>query len=120
MFGKERICAVIGIISEATYIDEETKCDPPEDTDEDIHWPVGEGRRERDQPQQGQEDGDGRNDLGVDVATKSPRVRIGLVQELAIDTCHDGSEGELRSSENHTDDAIYSHVAVDALGCVVG
>jgi hypothetical protein len=92
-----RVCA---------YIDEEAKGSPPANADDDVDRPVDKGRGERDQPYEREEDGDAGHHLGVDEATESPRVGVGLVQELAIDAGDDGGKRELRAAEQEADEAI--------------
>lgn len=60
-----------------------------------------EGPREGDQPDEREEDGYARDDLGVDEAAMTPARRMAnQVQVLAIDACDNGSKHQLRDAED--------------------
>lgn len=62
-----------------TYINEQTKGNPPQNAHEDIDWPGEEVAGEREKSKKSEEDGDTGHDLGVDLAAELPAGAVGLV-----------------------------------------
>lgn len=56
-----------------TYVNEQAKHNPPHDADEQVGRPVDEAAREGEQPDNGEDDGQARDDFCVDEATQIPR-----------------------------------------------
>lgn len=87
----ERVAAAV-----AEPVDQETKGNEPADGDDEVGRPVNEGPREGEQPDDRQQDGQGRDDLGVDEAAEGPRGLVVLgVEIMACDASDDGCEDEL-------------------------
>jgi hypothetical protein len=86
-------------------VDEKTEGDEPADGEENVPWPVDEAACEWDQEDDGRDDGNGSNDDGVDKATKSWSVLIGLVENPASDAGNNASKGQLGRSENNIKNA---------------
>lgn len=66
-------------------------------------------RREGEEPEESQENGDTGDDLGVDLTTQFPGGGVGLVKVLAVDTGDDGGEDELRGPKDDADNAFDGH-----------
>jgi len=112
-----------------TYIDQQTKHDKPEDRDEEVKGIVGKGARPGEQPDEGEEDGEGGDDLGVDEAGEGPRVLkarpVHVMQVAAVDAGDDGGKGELCGAQDGTAKLKNGHGSgcscdVDVIVVVVG
>jgi len=60
-------------------VDKKTKRCPPAETEYDVHRPVDEGPREGEQPYDGEQDGQSRDDFGVDEAAEIPGTATGVM-----------------------------------------
>ena len=91
----------------AEPVDDQAEGDEPADRDDEVSWPVNEAAAEGEQPDDGQEDGQAGDDLGVDEATQLPgRGTLGIVQVLAGEASDDGCEGQLWMESVHCLDII--------------
>lgn len=78
---------------------------------------MDEAAREGDEPDEGEEHGEGGDHLGVDEPGLLPvggRVGDG-VQVLAVDAGHDGAEDQLRGPEDHGYEVRQNHLGGCAL-----
>lgn len=87
------------VMMELTYVDQEAKGNDPGNKEEEINWPVDEGSSEWEEPQEGQEDGDASDDLGVDHALllRLADSVAALVEVLSGDSGDNCGEGQLKS-----------------------
>lgn len=93
-----------------TYVDHEAKGCPPAKTEDDVDGPMHKRPREGNEPYQRNEDGQCRDDFGIDPAALRPVGRMAvLVKVLACDSSDNGGEDELCRSEDNVDDAIQRH-----------
>lgn len=93
-----------------TYVDQEAKGSPPANADDDVDRPMHKRPRKGNEPYQGKEHGQRCHYLGVDEAALRPVRRMAeLVKVLARHSGDNGSEDELRRSEDDVDDAIERH-----------
>ena len=101
-----------GAAAAVLVVNEQAKGDEPEDGDEQVKGVVCEGAGEGEEPDKGEEDGDGGDDLCVDEAGEGPRVDaelVHVVQVAAVDAGDDGAEGQLRGAEDHAGDLHDGH-----------
>lgn len=86
-------------------IDQQAKSCEPCCSNDEVHWIVDETTCERQEPEQGQEDGDTSDDFGVDEASMGPvvvGVVVGVVQVMEVfpyETCDDTCKGELADAQ---------------------
>lgn len=93
-----------------TYVNKQTKGGKPHDADDKVNRPVNEAAAKGQEPEDGQQHGDGRDGDGVDVAAIVPcRGVVPLVQELTRETGNDGGKDQLRHAEDHGDDIRDDH-----------
>lgn len=85
-----------GAAGVAEPVDDEAESDEPADGDDEVGRPVDEAAAEGEQPDDGQEDGDAGDHLGIDEAAQLPgRGALGVVQVLAGEASDDSCEGQL-------------------------
>lgn len=91
-------------------IDQQPKAHKPHDTDEEVGRPVDERPAEGEQPDDGKQNRDAGNDLGVDEPPQAPRRRaLRGMQELARERRDNDAEGELRQTEDHGEEIGEKH-----------
>lgn len=93
----------------ADKVDKDAECDPEENAEHKVDWPVSKGARKRNKPNQSKEDAKGRNDFGVD---ESPSVVVdapGVAEIFAVDTSDNGSKDELCTTKDQADKAVEGH-----------
>jgi len=96
-------------VERANEGDEQAEGDEPEDGDQEIDWPVQEGAAEWEQPDEGEEHGEGCDGFGVDEAALGQgvvgHVLVGM-KPFACEASDDGCKGELADAEQHAEERI--------------
>lgn len=92
-----------------TYIDKDAKGDPEKDAEDKVDRPVGKGAREGNEPDQGKEDAERRNDFGVNEAPLGAARALVVVEVLAVDTGDNGGEDELRAAQDQANKTVDGH-----------
>lgn len=82
------------------YVNQEAEGNDPGNEEEEVNWPVDEGSSEWEEPQEGEEDGDAGDDLGVDHALllRLADSVAALVKVLSSDSGDNCGEGQLKSN----------------------
>ncbi len=95
-----------------TYVDQNAEGGKPADGEEEVHGPVDEAAGKGEEPDEGEENGEARDNLGVDEPGLLPvggRIRD-QVQILAVDRGHDRGEDQLRQPEDHGKEVRQDHL----------
>lgn len=83
----------------AEVVDEEAERGEPAGGQHQVHGPVDKAAGEGEQPEEGEQEGQGGDDLGIDEAGELPR-RLGvvcLVEVMTGDTCDNRGEDQLEA-----------------------